>query len=206
MKITSEPTEILEYTIYVASTNDQKLKAVYNAISHMLKKIHLGGQKINVYGIDVSSDVSEQPINEETFVGCRNRMNNLVKYIDHHCYKYDFLVSIENGASHDGELSDESKVHDFCVVNVHYKNHDESGKTITSNIECESDDKTFFPAKFLIESVKNSKSITAGGIIEKEYGLKSGSWHKHFGEISRHDMMYNSINKCLMGLFGKTTI
>lgn len=201
MKISTTPSEVAEFTIYVGSTNDQKLQAVYNSMAQMLKKTYSGNQKINVYGVNVSSDVSEQPVNGETLLGCKNRMQNLSKYIDHHCYKYDFLVSIENGASYEGELTEDAKVYDFCAVNVVYKIHDYDGKTEILNTECISDDKTYFPAKFLIESIKNDKSMTAGGIIEKEYGLKSGSWHKHFGEVSRYEMMYNSVTKCLTEFF-----
>lgn len=192
----------IEYTAYVASTNDQKLQAVYNALTTMLRKFFDANQKINLYGVDVSSDVSEQPVNEETIIGCKNRMTNLQKYIDHHDYKYDFLISIENGASFDGDLTEDSKVYDYCCANICFKTFSK-----TTEQSCESDDRTFFPAKFLIKSFEDGKNTTVGTIIEKEYGLKPGSWHSYFGQkITRYTMMNNCIIKCFDRMFASSSI
>ena len=39
------------------------------------------------------------------------------------------------------------------------------------------------------------------GLIEKDLGVKSGSWHKIFGNTSRIEMMSNCIRKTLEAMF-----
>jgi len=188
---------INKFIIYVASTNEQKLKAAHDSFLHVLDSIcgeHIN--KITVYGVDVSSDVSEQPINEETMTGCVNRLNNLKKYLEHHNYKYDFIVSIENGiACDESNINEDSKIYDFCYT------------TILSNIKGEtriisqtSEDITYFPAKYLIASLKSNKTITAGSLIEKDYGIKTGTWHQLFCDFTRLNMMTRCLETSLKTL------
>lgn len=149
--------------------------------------------KITVYGVDVSSDVSAQPVNEETMIGCKNRLDNLKKYVDHHKYKYDYIVSIESGISFNKSVDNANylDVYDFCCLNITSNNESD---VVYSHI---SDDKTYFPAKYLISSLEENKNITAASIIEKEYGVKTGAWHQLFSNFTRLDMMTNTIKKCL---------
>lgn len=179
--------------IYVGSINEHKLKATYDSfLHHMDLKYGKYNNKITVYGVNVSSDVSTQPVNEETMIGCKNRLDNLKKYVEHHKYKYDYIVSIENGISFKSiDDFNYSDVYDFCCLNI--INNNESD-IVYSYI---SEDKTYFPAKYLISSLKENKTITAGSIIEKEYGVKTGSWHQLFCNFTRLEMMTNMIKKCL---------
>ena len=198
IKFVETESQINKFTIYVASTNEQKLKAAHDSILRILDSIY--GDRVNkitVYGVDVSSDVSEQPINDETMTGCMNRLNNLKKYLEHHNYKYDFIVSIENGISCDeNNINEESIVYDFCCTNV--LSNIKSDVRTYSHI---SEDKTYFPAKYLIASLKSNKTITAASVIEKDYGIKSGTWHQLFCDFTRLNMMTNSLDKCLKYVF-----
>lgn len=82
-----------EITIYVSSHDQQILEAVYNAFS-----ISLNTNSIVVYGLNVNSFVSKQPIgHEQTRLGCWHRFLNMKKYLDSQSAKYNYLVSIENG-------------------------------------------------------------------------------------------------------------
>ena len=186
-----------KYTIYVASTNEQKLKAAHDSFLHILDSMygdHIN--KITVYGVDVSSDVSEQPINEETMTGCINRLDNLKSYLEHHNYKYDFIVSVENGISCDeNNINEDSKIYDFCCTTVLSNINGNTRKF--SHI---SEDKTYFPPKYLIASLESNKTITAGSLIEKDYGVKSGTWHQLFCDFTRLNMMTNSLEKCLKSM------
>ena len=59
--------------ILIASKNPVKIEGAKEAFENYF-------ENVTVEGIDVSSDVSEEPVNEEIFNGVKNRINNLVKY------------------------------------------------------------------------------------------------------------------------------
>ena len=52
---------------------------------------------VEIEGIPVSSDVSDQPINEEIFEGAKNRSQNLKKYAKENNLEVDFYVASEAG-------------------------------------------------------------------------------------------------------------
>lgn len=52
---------------------------------------------VEIEGIPVNSDVGEQPINEEIFLGAKNRVKNLKKYAEKNNIKVDFYISSEAG-------------------------------------------------------------------------------------------------------------
>ena len=52
---------------------------------------------VEIEGIGVSSDVSDQPINEEIFLGAKNRVKNLKKYAKENSIEVDFYIASEAG-------------------------------------------------------------------------------------------------------------
>lgn len=52
---------------------------------------------VNIEGVKVSSDVGDQPINEEIFQGAKNRIKNLKQYAKENDIQVDFYVSSEAG-------------------------------------------------------------------------------------------------------------
>ena len=54
-------------------------------------------ENVEIEGISVSSDVGDQPINEEIFQGAKNRVKNLKKYAITNKIKADFYISSEAG-------------------------------------------------------------------------------------------------------------
>ena len=54
-------------------------------------------ENIEIEGIPVSSDVGDQPINEEIFQGAKNRVKNLKKYAKDNNIEADFYISSEAG-------------------------------------------------------------------------------------------------------------
>lgn len=52
---------------------------------------------VEIEGIGVSSDVSNQPINEEIFLGAKNRVKNLKKYAKENNIEADFFIASEAG-------------------------------------------------------------------------------------------------------------
>ena len=76
--------------ILVGSKNPVKINAVNEAFSLYYKSIEL-------IGISVNSFVSDQPINEETFIGSENRAKELVKINKEQKLNAEFFVGIEGG-------------------------------------------------------------------------------------------------------------
>ncbi len=54
-------------------------------------------ENVEIEGIGVSSDVSNQPINEEIFLGAKNRVKNLKKYAKENNIEADFYIASEAG-------------------------------------------------------------------------------------------------------------
>lgn len=52
---------------------------------------------VMIEGIAVSSDVSDQPVNEEIFQGAKNRVKNLKKYAKENNIEADFYIASEAG-------------------------------------------------------------------------------------------------------------
>ena len=54
-------------------------------------------ENIEIEGIPVSSDVGDQPINEEIFQGAKNRVKNLKEYAKNNKIEADLYISSEAG-------------------------------------------------------------------------------------------------------------
>lgn len=170
------------FTALVASTNETKLSATYDALITVLSTKHMDFS-LTVYGIGTCSNVSEQPVDDETITGCLNRLENLKRYVEHNNLKYDFLVSIENG------VADLVEPYDFCNVAIEFEV--DGSKSVKIH---ESFIRTSFPREYLEKSLNKSKKITVGKIIEEELGLAPETWHEHFDtKTSRHIMISSTI-------------
>lgn len=76
--------------ILVGSKNPVKLKAVEETFL-------LYFDNIEIIGMSIDSNVSDQPINEETFLGAENRAEKLRKLNDDQTIKAEFFIGIEGG-------------------------------------------------------------------------------------------------------------
>ena len=76
--------------VFVSSENPVKIEATREAF---LKYF----DEVEVKGIKIDSEVSSQPIGNETFVGAENRAKNLKKFCEENNLKADFFVGIEGG-------------------------------------------------------------------------------------------------------------
>ena len=76
--------------ILVGSKNPVKIDSVKEAFANYF-------EGIEVVGVDVDSEVSVQPINDETFVGAQNRAMKLKELNDSQNYGADIFVGIEGG-------------------------------------------------------------------------------------------------------------
>lgn len=66
--------------------------------------------KVEVEGINVSSEVSDEPVNEEIYKGASNRVNNLIKYAKENNIKADFFVGVESGIT--------NQLGKWCIIQI----------------------------------------------------------------------------------------
>lgn len=74
----------------VATKNEGKIESAKKALSIYF-------ENIEIIGISVKSDVSEQPVNDEIFEGAKNRIRNLKKYAKDNKIHTDLYMSVESG-------------------------------------------------------------------------------------------------------------
>ncbi len=65
---------------------------------------------IEIEGIPVDSEVSEEPVNEEIYLGAKNRVKNLVKYAEENNIESDFYIAIESGIT--------NKLGKWCIIQI----------------------------------------------------------------------------------------
>ncbi len=76
--------------VLIGTKNPGKITGAKQAFLHYFKDIE-------VEGIEVSSDVSDEPVNDEVYQGARNRVNNLIKYAVENNIEADYFLGVESG-------------------------------------------------------------------------------------------------------------
>lgn len=76
--------------VIVATKNQGKIEGAKRALNYYFKDIE-------IEGIAVNSDVGEQPVNDEIYIGAKNRVKNLKEYCKQNNIKADLYLSIESG-------------------------------------------------------------------------------------------------------------
>ena len=54
-------------------------------------------ENIEIIGVPVSSEVGDEPVNEEICLGARNRVKNLKKYAEENNIDVDYYIAVESG-------------------------------------------------------------------------------------------------------------
>jgi len=76
--------------ILIGSKNPGKIKGAKKAFEKYF-------DNVEIIGIPVSSDVSEEPVNEEIYLGAKNRVDNLIKYAKENNIEGEYYLGIESG-------------------------------------------------------------------------------------------------------------
>lgn len=76
--------------VLIATKNQGKIEGAKKAL---LKYF----DNVEIQGIPVNSNVSEQPVNNEIYTGAKNRVKNLKEYAQENNIKADLFLSIESG-------------------------------------------------------------------------------------------------------------
>ena len=76
--------------VFIGTKNPGKVQGAKEAFEKYYKDVE-------VTGIPVSSDVGDEPVNEEIYQGAKNRVENLMKYSKENNVEADFFIGIESG-------------------------------------------------------------------------------------------------------------
>lgn len=76
--------------VLIATKNQGKIEGAKRALLNYF-------DNIEIEGIPVNSDVKEQPVNDEIYIGAKNRIRNLKDYAQQNNIKADLYLSIESG-------------------------------------------------------------------------------------------------------------
>lgn len=76
--------------VLIATKNQGKIEGAKRALQNYF-------EDIKIEGIQVESEVSEQPVNDEIYNGAKNRVKNLKKYAQKNNKEADLYLSIESG-------------------------------------------------------------------------------------------------------------
>lgn len=76
--------------IMIATKNPAKIEGATQAFAEYFKEFE-------IEGISASSDVSEQPVNDEVYQGASNRVKNLRKIADEQGKEADYYIAVESG-------------------------------------------------------------------------------------------------------------
>ncbi len=172
--------------IYVSSHNVQKLQACWNNFVFLLQN-----HNVVVNGINVDSNIPEQPIGEEqTDLGSQNRLNNMIDFLTSNNINYDYCCSYENGIiiKH-AELDEFDDISDVCFLNMFVNSKKNIHKSNSSFISVK------ILKKFYVLCLQYDQKKTIGQIIQDELGIPKNSFHENFsdGRRTRVDIMEHLI-------------
>lgn len=155
--------------ILIATKNPTKIEGAKRAFSRFFDNIEING-------IPVSSDVSDEPVNEELYDGAKNRVINLKEYAKGNNMTADYYISIESGIT--------NQLGEWLIINVAVI-EDEFGK-----VSIGSSSGFPVPEKYVDEIISTDLGKVMDRIFdEKELRSKQGgvSFLTH-NTISRYDL------------------
>lgn len=76
--------------LLIATQNEAKIQGAKEAFDTFFEDVHIDG-------VSVSSDVPDEPINDQVMQGAENRLDNLEKYAKENGIEADFYLAIESG-------------------------------------------------------------------------------------------------------------
>ncbi len=159
----------------IAVTSENKLKI--NAVEKAYLSI---GIKPQIIGYTANSEVGEQPVNEQTLLGARNRIKSIKPKVEN----IDRIISIENGI-----FEENNKWLDKAVVILYNVKNDKE--------YIEYSDTVVFPNEYVKKARKiGFNKITVGKIMAEEgYVLNPKDPHKSISGISRQTYLENALIK-----------
>ncbi len=76
--------------VLIGTKNPGKIEGAKLALSNFFKDFE-------IEGIKVPSNVPDQPVNEDTYNGAKNRVDNLIEYAKENSLDIDYFLAVESG-------------------------------------------------------------------------------------------------------------
>ncbi len=89
--------------VLIGTNNPGKVKGAKQAFECFYKDVE-------IFGVSVNSNVSDEPVNDEIYAGARNRVNNLIKYAKENNVDSDFFIGVESGIT--------NKFGKWCIIQI----------------------------------------------------------------------------------------
>lgn len=160
--------------VLIGTNNQGKVEGAKQAFEKFYKDV-------KVEGTSVSSDVSDEPVNDEIYMGASNRVNNLIKYSKENNIDVDFYVGVESGIT--------NQLGKWCIIQIAVVK-DKSG------YESFGTGPAFpVPEKYVDEIINTDLGILMDKIFEGN-GLKNekgGIAHLTNDVITRYDLTREAI-------------
>lgn len=89
--------------VLIGTKNQGKIEGAKQAFEEFYTNVEM-------MGIPVNSDVSDEPVNDEIYQGASNRVNNLIKYAKENNIDADFFIGVESGIT--------DKLGKWCIIQI----------------------------------------------------------------------------------------
>lgn len=89
--------------ILIGTKNPGKIEGAKKAFEHYF-------DDVEIEGIPVSSDVSDEPVNDEIYIGARNRVDNIIKYAKENNIESEYFLGVESGIT--------NKLGKWIIINI----------------------------------------------------------------------------------------
>lgn len=93
----------MKLKILIATKNPGKIQGAKKAFSNYFSNFE-------IEGVPVSSDVSDEPVNDEIYNGAKNRVSNLKKYAKENNIDADYYIAVESGIT--------NKLGRWTIINI----------------------------------------------------------------------------------------
>lgn len=91
--------------VFIGTNNSGKVEGAKQAFEKFY-------ENVEVTGISVKSEVSDEPVNEEIYLGAKNRVDNLIKYSKKKNIEADFYIGVESGIT--------NLLGQWCIIQIAY--------------------------------------------------------------------------------------
>ena len=131
---------------------------------------------------NITSDVPEQPFNQEVKNGALNRLSQIMKLINHENF---IAISMESGLFE----KNDGNYHETTYIAIKFNINGETFQTVISTervpiLNC------FIN---LVEIVKTDQTKTFGSLLEEQEKWKKNTWQKYTHGRSRGQMIFNTL-------------
>lgn len=76
--------------VLIGTKNPGKIKGARTALEYFFKDV-------DIESVSAPSNVSEQPVNAETFIGAKNRVKNMMQFAKENNLDADLFIAVESG-------------------------------------------------------------------------------------------------------------